>query len=336
MSDTGLSRPRALVIGPAFFGYEQDIVAELERQGYEAEFLDERPSNGSLTRAVVRVRPSLISRRIERYFRAAESDCAGRSYALVLVIKAEVVPRWFLESLRNRNPSARFVFYTYDALANSNNCLELLDLFDERLSFDRHDVERDDHFSYLTLFHTPEFSPSCLPEESPERRHQLTFIGTLHSERYESTKRLFAGQEKTFAFFYVQARWYFAATKYLTREHRNVPWSDVTFHPMSKRRIADTFAQSRAVLDVQRSGQAGLTMRTFEVLASGAILVTTNAAIESEPFFDPDRIVVVGPEWDGARLGRRLEGMETPTGPPAGFGDYSLSAWVRRVACGQP
>ena len=34
-------------------------------------------------------------------------------------------------------------------------------------------------------------------------------------------------------------------------------------------------------------------MRTFEVLASGKKLITTNASITDEPFFDPQRIRVI-------------------------------------------
>ena len=34
-------------------------------------------------------------------------------------------------------------------------------------------------------------------------------------------------------------------------------------------------------------------MRTFEALATGAVLVTTNASIRSEPFYDDERVVVI-------------------------------------------
>lgn len=332
MSERRTDRRRALVVGPAFFGYEHDIVSELERQGYATEFLDERPSNSSVARAVLRVRKSLIARSVERHFREAAARVSDNDFDLVLVIKGEVVPRWFVELLRQRNPRARFVFYTFDSLANSSNCLELLDCFDARLSFDRDDVEKDDRFSYLPLFYTPEFSGAASARPMAERRHTLTFVGTLHSERYAFAQRLFAGRAGTYAFFYVPARWYFAVTKYLTRENRSVPWRDVTFRPMRKRDIADAFFDSRAVLDVQRLGQVGLTMRTFEVLAAGAILVTTNPAIKRESFYDEDRIVVVGSDWDATRLSQELDRRGTAAGPPAGFDAYSLASWVARIS----
>lgn len=320
----------ALLITPAFFGYERDILSELVRHGYATTLLDERPSNSALARAVMRVRKSLIGRRIDAYYRAKQDELAGAAYDLVVVIKAEVVPPWFLQSLRTRHPSARFVFYTYDSLSNAGNCLDVLDCFDELLSFDRDDVASRPDFAYLPLFFTSEYTPLG----SADRRHSLSFIGTLHSGRYSFAQALFAGIPSTFGFFFVQARWYFVLVKYLTREHRQVPWRDVSFSPLGRAEIAKIFRESRAVIDVQRAGQAGLTMRTFEVLASGSILVTTNQAITREPFYDPERILVVtsdptAPEV--ANLHARLAGLSTPLSAPSGFDAYSVSNFVGRL-----
>lgn len=322
---------RALLITPSFFGYERDILRELERQGYEPILLDERPSNRPLARAVMRVRKGLLSRQIERYFRAKLAALESLTLDVVVVIKAEVVPRWFLEELRRRNVNARFVFYTYDAIANASNCLGVLDLFDERLSFDSDDVCRRDDLAYLPLFYTPEFAGGAA---STDRTYSLTFVGTLHSSRYAYAQRLLNEVRRSSAFFYVQARWYFAVAKYLTREHREVPWADVSFAPLDRSEIARMFRHSKAVLDLQRPGQSGLTMRSFEVLAAGAILVTTNAAIKNEPFFDPRRVLIVPPNVDElvpADVVRELDTLPAPDGPPPGFDAYSLESWVRTL-----
>lgn len=325
----------ALLITPAFFGYERDIVSELEHQGYVTTFLDERPSNSALARAILRVRKDLIGPRVDAYYRAKADQFEQQRFDLVIVIKAEVVPRWFLEKLRDQNPEARLVFYTFDAIDNAPNCLDVIDLFDARMSFDHDDVAARPDFDYLPLFYTPDFRPladSCL---GTPRKHSLSFVGTLHSKRYAFTQRLFRGRARTFGFFFVQARWYFAVVKYLTREHRSVPWRDVSFRPLKRDEIAEIFRESFAVLDMQRAGQSGLTMRTFEVLASGSILLTTNAAIEREPFYDAARIVLVSEdisELDAESALAKLEKLPVPTGAPEGFDAYSLEAWVRRLA----
>jgi hypothetical protein len=330
-------RSTALVISPAFFGYEHDIVEELERQGFSTTLLDERPSNTSFLRAVARVRKSLISRRIARYYRAKQTEFAGSQFDLVLVVKAEVVPRWFLQRLREKNPQARFVFYAFDSITNASNCLDVLDCFDVRLSFDPDDVAARPEFSYLPLFYTPEFEPLPGPVAGAARRYSTSFIGTLHSDRYAFVKRMMAAGsgKRTYEFFYVPARWYFALVKYVTRQHRLVPWRDVSFASLRRHEIAEVFRESHAVLDMQRPGQSGLTMRTFEVLASGAILVTTNEAIVRESFFDSTRVLVVADDAADSKLDeiqRLLDVMPPARGRPAGFEMFGIENWVRTVS----
>ena len=333
MTDENI-RPRALVIAPAFFGYEKDIVAEFERQGYATTFIDERPSTSTVALAALRVRKGLIGRLINKYYRRKWSTLASSAFEIVLVVKGEATPRWFLENLRKSNAGAHFVFYSYDALANLSSCETILDCFDELLSFDRDDVAARPDFDYLPLFYTKEFELPADGTPIRPRRYRLSFVGTLHTERYAFAKRLFVGRTGVFGFFYSQARWYFAVSKYITREHISVPWADVSFQKLDRERVADIFRNSVAVLDMPRRGQAGLTMRTFEVLASGAVLVTTNAAITSEPFFDPAWVVVVPSDLDDVKsndLQASLDAIAIPPGPPPAFDRYSLESWVRAI-----
>ena len=331
--------PTALIITPSFFGYEKDMAAEFERQGYHTVVLDERPSNRALARAVMRVRKDVMARQIQAYYERAVLDLERMPLDHIVVIKAEIVPRWFLQRLRRAHPSATMTFYTYDAIGNAGNCLDVLDLFDRTLSFDQTDVAHRPGLEYLPLFYTPDFAPpdapaqtnSTPPGQLPPRPVFASFVGTLHSERYPFVKRALGGHQDVFTFFYVQARWYFAMVKYLTREHRYVAWSEVSFTPMKRAEIATVFARSHAVLDMQRPGQSGMTMRTFEVLASGAILVTSNAAITAEEFYDPTRVVVIPArptERDADELATRLRALATPGSAPEGFERYSLASWV--------
>jgi len=325
----------ALVIVPAFFGYEKDIAAEFNRQGYETTFFDERPSDRALGRALLRFRKDLISRLIRKYYGQKWSEVRDSKFDIVLVVKAEAIPRWFLVNLRRANPSARFVFYAWDALKNENNCLEVLDCFDELFSFDWEDATSRREFTYLPLFYTAEFEPP--PAGEIQRRYQLSFVGTLHTDRYAFVKKLFEGRSGTFSFFHVQARWYFAVAKYLTREHRTARWNDVSFHKLNRQRVAEIFRDSVAVLDIPRHGQSGLTIRTFEVLASGSVLVTTNPAITREPFFDPSRIVVLPTDLGDPQAKKslaQLDAITPPAGPPDSFDRYSLKSWVQAILGG--
>lgn len=328
-------RLRALVIAPTFFGYEAQIVDEFERQGFETTFIDERPSNSTISRALLRARKDFVNRQIDRYYRRRLTEIGGDLFDVVFVVRAEATPRWFLENLRQSNPSANFVFYIWDAISKATNCLDVFDLFDQRFSFDPADVAEYPELSYLPLFYTPDFAP--LPEFeaiSRPRRFTLSFIGTLHPGRYSYVQKLFANRPRTFKYFFVQARWYFIVVKYLTREHNNVPWSDVSFKKLTRQQVAEVFRESGAVLDMPQPNQCGLTIRTFEVLASGSILVTTNPYIVHEPFFDSGRVIVVPDGTEQAALGElqeRFDSMIPPVGAPESFDQYSLASWVRAI-----
>lgn len=324
-----MSKPACLLLSPRFFGYEEDIADALRARGLEVVFADERPSNGSLMRVLVRLRPEVVALRTQRYYRGLLRRVAHMRFSSVVVIKGEVVPEWFLDELRDRNPAARFIFYTYDSVLNSPQFLRIAGSFDRLLTFDRDDAKAIPSLTYLPLFYAPEFE---LQDETLQPLWDFVFVGTLHSDRFRFAMEISTFYDKPFLFFYCPARWYFFVTKYITRENRTVPWRSVSFKPLERSQVAEIFKRSSAVLDVQRDGQVGLTMRTFEVLASGARLLTTNQAVELEPIFDPQFIRVLSGSPDRTVLERDRgvqRGMRP--GPPPGLETYSIGSWASKL-----
>ena len=323
-------KPRALLICPEFFGYQDDIAAELQKAGFDVTSIDERPSDQQLVRGIIRIRPTLLRSAIEWHYKNALKKFAHHRFDLVIVVKAEVVPRWFIEALRSRNPSAKFVLYVFDSRANFPQAHGLTDLFDSCFTFDPQDSMVSSDWNYLPLFYTSEFRA----RGDRKRRWEAAFVGTLHSDRYQFVQSLMSDTNNNYCHLYINAWWLFAYLKYVTGEQREVPWRALSTRKLSREETADVFRQSKAVLDMQRPYQSGLTMRTFEVLASGAILVTTNQHVREASFYDPERVLVVHPGDGrvGARMVRdRLECTEAFDGPPSGFSQYGLRAWIQRL-----
>ena len=322
------SRGRVLLVSPAFFGYESALCRAFEAEGFDVRYVDERPGNSAVVRALLRVSGRLGRFLTRPYFDAHLRRLSVERFDLVLVIKGEVVPPSFLEGMRQLNPTARFIYYSYDRIEPGSAALDLFDHMDSLYSFDPRDVARYSRFIHKPLFYSEEFHPPA--EEPPARRHPLAFVGTLHSDRYNFVRQLATGSDAALLFFYVPARWFFAVGKYITGQFRDVAWHDVSFSKMSKAEVASVFRNSVAVIDLQRTGQRGLTMRTFEVLASGALLVTANAAIRETELYDPAHVLVIDDYRSPAqreRLRVRLESQAAP-GVPAGFDRYSLRNWV--------
>lgn len=319
---------RILLVSPSFFGYERSVAQAIRETGHEVDLFDERPSNRAWQRALVRVAPKLMQRQIDAHYRALAEAIDGTSYDALLVIKGEVVPRAFVEAFAAANPSAVRAYYTFDSLRNSPQGLRIVDLFDLRYTFDRRDARADPSFAYKPLFYAAEYRPSARPREL-----DVSFIGTLHGDRWEFVQAVAAGvpERRRRLFFFIPAAWYYWVRRLTSNRVRGVPRHAVQTTPLSRADVVDLMQNSRVVIDMQRHGQHGLTMRTFEALATGAALITSNGEIVAEPFYDPSRILVVPrepSEIDADAVARFVRTQpDVGTAPPS-FHEYSLANWV--------
>jgi len=325
------TRPRALLVAPRFFGYEHDVAEAIRRRGYDVDFVDERPTNSSFGRAALRRGRALLSRPIDRYYRAQVAAGRTSGYAVVLVVRAEIVPRWFLERVRADSPGARLVLYTWDSIANNPNMVGVADIFDRRVSFEPGVAAGGVAFDHVPLFYGPEYRP--LPSGT-ERDYDVAFVGTLHSDRFRFVQEVIARFPNSFVHLYVPARWYLSYLRLRDPRLRGLAPSQVSDRKLSRTEVADVFRRSRAVLDMQHENQSGLTIRSFETIASGAYLVTTNQAALHSELGATGRVIVVGSQPTPDDLGRveaALRAADGMTGAPADFDAYSVDAWLGRV-----
>lgn len=287
-----LKRKSVLFISPAFFGYEISIKNAIIDNGYNVDFFDERTSNNSFLKAIFRVEKNLVNILINKYYKNILSRIKDKAYDYFFLIKGEVVPEWFILDFKKRNPYAKLIYYTYDSFNNNNtNSVYILKHFHTCYSFDFEDVKNNPSIKLKHLFYTKEFVNKL--EVKQEKTYTISFVGTLHSNRYNTIKYLFSKFDNTYIFYYLPAKWLFFLDKLSNKVYRNIKWSEISFNKLSKQQVADIFKSSKSVLDIQRFGQTGLTMRTFEVLAAGAVLITTNASIKNADFYNDNTIVVL-------------------------------------------
>lgn len=289
----GMEKKTVLFICPAFFGYETSIENALVENGYDVDFFDERTTNTSIAKAIFRVKKDLLKNSINNYYKRILEKIKPKKYDYFFLIKGEVVPENFIVKFKMNNPGAKLIYYTYDSFNNNNrNSAVILKHFDACYSFDFEDVKSNPSLKLKHLFYTKEY---ITPADTVTRKkaHQISFVGTLHSARYPIIKKLFSHFENTYTFFYMPAKWFYMLEKLLNKDYKGVKLADVSFDKLSRQQVANIFRNSKSVLDIQRDGQTGLTMRTFEVLASGAILITTNSFIKQTEFYDPNHVIVL-------------------------------------------
>lgn len=319
-----------LLISSSFFGYAKEIKRALETQGRSVHWFEDRPATDNLTKAMIRVAPSLISRSADAHFTEVIRQMAGRPITDVLVIKGEALSPDMIRQMRAAFPSAQFTLYFWDSYQNMPaDTLQKVPLFDRVLSFDPVDTAADPRLAYRPLFYLNEYAK--LPD-SPTDDIDLLFIGTVHTDRYAVLTRLKAALPSTIRFervLYFPSEWLYRSRKLTDAAFRSAHKNEFVFKSLSKDEVMALIARARIVVDIERPVQTGYTMRTLEMLGGRRKLITTNPKITEAAFFHPDNHLYIDrehPVIPDAFLASDWHAMDPDT-----VDRYSLDGWLAEV-----
>ena len=84
-----------LFFSAAFFNYEKAIVEKLQNLGANVDYFNERPSDSTLAKGMIRVNRSLYKRKIQNYYQNILDKTREKMYDFLLIIKGETVPEFF-------------------------------------------------------------------------------------------------------------------------------------------------------------------------------------------------------------------------------------------------
>ncbi|RJL30205.1 hypothetical protein D5074_02355 [Pectobacterium polaris] len=329
--ESNLSGKRVLFIAPMFFGYEKLIKSELEAKGAEVDYFNDRPDNTFLTKSLVRIDRRLLSKKTNSYYDDIISSTSNHPYDYILVVRGEAISKQSLQKLRKVQPKAQLCLYLWDSMYYNPNARNILSEFDKVFSFDRSDVEQNAQISFLPLFYGKEFDRSA--ECKGEPIYDACFIGTIHTDRYKVLEKILdglrSGGYSVFVFCYYPSKLLYRLRAFIDPGFRRFGKKYVSFVGMKLPEVVDKIAQSRAVIDVNRPDQLGLTMRSLEAVGAQRKLITTNADITNYDIFSPESVLVVDREYpaidekfllqDGLPFAENIRDQ------------YSVSAWVDRI-----
>jgi len=289
-----LEGKRILYLGPPFFGYENDIQEELVRQGAEVDFYNERVFTSSLGKILIRLDfKFFINKKIEKHYEEIISVAAKQAYDYLFVVSPETLEIEFLAGLKKVNPGIKTLLYMWDALGNKKNSRELIPFFDKVWTFDPNDHVGMPEVGFLPLFFVPDFASIM----SSRAKYSVSFIGTIHSDRYRLVKDIVQQYDDVslpvFTFFYCPSKLLFVLKKIFTSEYAGVSLKDVSFKSLTKSEVFDIISVSETIIDIEHPAQNGLTMRTIEMLSSGRKLITTNSNVTNYDFYAANNICVV-------------------------------------------
>ena len=323
----GLLGKKVLLIAPRFFGYEAEIRNEIERRGAQVDYLADRPFDQPWQSALTRTAPALLQSWVNRLYRNQLEHLAATHYDVILVINGQTLTPEVLAELKVSFPKAQTVLYLWDSMSNRPGIAQALRYYDTAFSFDPESASQYG-MTLRPLFFTSGF-------ERPVAQvfdYQLSFVGTMHSDRYEVINQLQSqlnGSINAYWYPYLQAPWVYWAYRAAKPAMRYAQKKDFQFKPLDTAKVQEIFARSQAVVDIEHPKQRGLTMRTFETMGANKKLITTNQSVRQYDFFRKENICVIDRKkpnipvtfWDASYQ---------PLSPDI-YRKYSLAGWLDEV-----
>ena len=284
---------RVLLIAPRFFGYDRDIMAEIQRQGATVDFLPDRPFDQPAMSALTKLLPRWVFPAVDRLYERLLTEFGVTQYDVVLVVNGQTLSTHILRLLRKAYATAQFVLYMWDSLANRSHVRANLIHFDRVYTFDPADAARY-QVRLRPLFYVDGFN-----EANPlglAARYHISFVGTAHTDRFaviDTLRNRLPERVRSFWYLYLQAPWVMHYYRLTNANMRHARLRDFHFIPLEKKIVQSVFAESYSVLDIEHPRQVGLTIRTFETLGANKKLVTTNAGVREYDFFSEENICVI-------------------------------------------
>lgn len=281
-------------ISQQFFSLEKYMMKGFQDQGWDVSYFDERKSNSKVNKILLRSYPGLLAKRMDRYYEEIYQEIIDSEITFVFIVKAENVPVWFLDKLRNHSKKIRTVLYLYDPIKNYQGILEKADHFSSTFTFDSEDA-RKYNWNHRPLFYPPITEQL---DKNLEIKYSGSFVGTLHTDRAKVIKRIKdqlpeSVKERLLLYYYIPLGLMFWVGKLITKDYSYLSRSDVSTHALSSEETLTVMQQSDFIIDMHHDNQSGLTTRTMEALGMNKKILTTNPYIKNYDFYCPNNIYVV-------------------------------------------
>lgn len=193
---------------------------------------------------------------------------------VIFIIRPDLLEKSLLEELKKKTDS--FIAYYYDSCKKYPKQFEIIHFFDEIYSYEKEDIEKYHFLETNNFIYDEEIEPK-------EIKYDIFNISSYDSridEIDEISKKLYdSGLKIHFILFWFEKLNYqhlISITKYLTLEETK-----------------NFISESRAMIDIQRRDQSGLSFRTFESLGYRKKLITTNILVKNYDFYHPNNILII-------------------------------------------
>lgn len=312
-----------LITAPKFFGYENFICEEFKNKGFNVTFIDDKTKLNFLLKAFLRLNifTNIIHSLVKKSFIKELDNLYFDNWICINPegINTEIA-KIISKKIKNKK-----VVYIWDSLSNKPNILSLINLFDKKISFDKKDCINH-NLIHLPLYYTSHYKKI----QKKNKIDEIITIGSVHSDRIKIIDLLMSNNFKLKYFLYVKNKllaFYFILKGILPIKY----FKNINTKSFSHSEIHKFYAKYKYVLDITHPTQYGLTNRTFEVLASGCFLITTNENIKIYEFYNNKTIFILSRDLSNIDLLERWIKDNKKDHNSLDMKSYSLSNWANNI-----
>lgn len=309
---------KVLYIGLDYYHYPNVISEAIKLQGDEVDFypIEPRTLFFKITRYVAQF---CYRNALDRYHKSIISKTKNIQYDKVFFITTHFFSEHNLNLLKNIQANAKFIAYHWDSISQYNY-LETIKYFDETYSFDREDCQNHD-LQYLPLF----ASGIYRFQQSKNYNNEVYTVGSIvKPARYllvRDFRKICQDHDISYQFHLKVT----PITYFRLLLHGVFP-KGVSFRTLELGEMEKLVDNSLASLDVTNHEQSGLTMRMIENIYAGRKVITTNANIQKEKFYDKKQVFI----WTGTNADK-LKNFLKLDYTPKKINELSVNSWVQEL-----
>lgn len=294
----------------------------MQEMGADVLLYNEMSVNSSIERAMLKLSPNLFKRKTEEYYNSILNKIENKSFDYVLFIDCEMPTISVLKNFRLKFKKAKFCLHLWDSLNNLKGVNEKFKFFDYITSFDKQDANKY-HIAFRPLFFCDEFraNSSTVP-----MKYNLSFIGTIHSDRFKIIKKINDQIDDFYVYPYLQSKFIYWFYKIVKSEFWDTHITDFKFKKLKSEKISKIVNKSIAVLDIQHPNQTGLTMRTLEMIGMKKKIITTNMNIMSYDIYNQNNICVI--DRDNPIIPKNFLKSSYVDLEKEIYNNYSINQWI--------
>jgi len=318
------------VISFDFWGYDEHIVETLCTKNIDAHHIkigDVTHSNFSerATNAVSKIflNKNLKTEKRQKFVLESLEKLGHQDQ--ILVLNPDTFDLSTLEKIRKK--SDRLVTYLYDSLDRFPVEKEKLNLFDKIFSFDIADTQKycfEKLTNYIYLPH--------VENGEQETKIDLFYITSYDNKRVTFIKLL----TKKLSELSLKFQIIVIGKKGWKHQLKNIFFTvpenlHIVFgiKKVDHSKLPEYYRNSKALLDLTRENQYGLSFRVFEAMALEKKIITDNEFIKSYDFYNPNNILVLNETC--SNLDKSFFELPYEKIPEEIYYKYTLDNWVNKV-----